>query len=81
MTRGGGGGAEGARSSLKLRRVRCAKGEALVPIRILHFFGILLQGKGEKVLGMVFFWVVWGLCYAVGASGVWGNCCNFWPSP
>jgi hypothetical protein len=30
-------------------------GEALVPIRIFNFFWILLQGKGEKVWGMVFF--------------------------
>jgi hypothetical protein len=38
----------------RLRRARCARdslrsGEAPVPIRIFNFFGILLQGKGEKV--------------------------------
>ena len=31
------------------------EGESTAPYCVFNFFGILLQGKGEKVWGMVFF--------------------------
>lgn len=55
------------------------------PLLSLQFFWILLQGKGEKVLGMVFFLAGWGdsvqgerkgrlgKSYVDGACGGWGE--------